>query len=69
MLHNVGTIDRILRVLLGSALLAFALGLIFPRTGYNWLGWIGVMPIATALLRTCPAYTILGLSTRMGGES
>jgi hypothetical protein len=34
-----------------------------PATGYNWLGWIGVVPLATALLGWCPAYTLLGVST------
>ena len=30
----------------GIALLAFALGYVAPGTGWNWVGWIGVMPIA-----------------------
>ncbi len=59
---NVGGVDRILRALVGVALLLFAItGL--PATGYNWLGWIGVVPLATALLRWCPAYSLFGLST------
>lgn len=60
---NVGTIDRILRVIAGAALIAFALGYIAPGTGWNWLGWIGVVPILTALVGNCPAYSILGVST------
>ena len=62
--NNVGNVDRVLRLVLGAVLIAFALKLGFPDTGYNWLGWIGVMPIFTALFRTCPAYSILGISTR-----
>jgi len=64
MTNNVGTIDRIARIVLGIALIAFALGYIAPGTGWNWLGWIGVLPILTAVFSTCPAYTLLGCSTR-----
>ena len=64
MTTNVGTIDRIARIVLGIALIAFALGFIAPGTGWNWVGWIGVLPILTAVFSTCPAYTLLGCSTR-----
>ena len=60
---NVGNLDRVLRVVLGVALITFAIPLGFPQTGWNWLGWIGVMPIVTALFGTCPAYSLFGLST------
>jgi hypothetical protein len=61
---NVGTIDRIARIVVGLALIGFALGVIAPGTGWNWVGWIGVVPILTTLFGTCPAYTMFGLSTR-----
>ncbi len=62
MTTNVGGLDRMLRIVVGLALLTFAVtGL--PATGYNWLGWIGIVPLATAFLRWCPAYTLLGIST------
>jgi hypothetical protein len=55
---NVGGIDRVLRVLVGVALIAMSLmGVIGV-----W-GWIGVVPLLTALMGTCPAYTLLGFST------
>jgi hypothetical protein len=60
---NVGTIDRIIRVCIGLALIAWALNYIFPNTGWNWVGWIGVVPILTAVFATCPGYSLLGLST------
>lgn len=60
---NVGSIDRVLRIAAGFVLLAFALGYIFPGTGWNWAGWIGVVPILTAVFGWCPLYTILGVST------
>ena len=60
---NVGMIDRIVRVAIGIVLIAFALRIGFPETGWNWVGWIGVMPILTAVFGNCPAYSLLGLST------
>lgn len=60
---NVGFLDRLVRIVVGVALLAFALGYILPGTGWNWLGWIGVVPILTALLGWCPAYTLFGISS------
>jgi hypothetical protein len=63
MTGNVGTFDRIVRVIVGIALIAFAAGLVGPATGWNWIGWIGVVPIITAIVGYCPAYTALGCST------
>ncbi len=61
---NVGIIDRIVRIVLGLALIAFALGFIAPATGFNWIGRIGVIPLVTALVGSCPLYSVIGLSTR-----
>jgi sulfite exporter TauE/SafE len=61
---NVGLFDRIARIVVGIALIAFALGYIAPGTGWNWLGWIGVLPILTALIGNCPAYSVFGVSSR-----
>jgi len=61
---NVGTVDRIIRVVVGLALIAFALGYIAPGTSWSWVGWIGIVPILTAIFSTCPAYSLLGLSTK-----
>ena len=61
---NVGTLDRIARAVVGLALIAFALGYIAPGTTWSWVGWIGVVPILTALLGNCPAYSIFAWSTR-----
>ena len=36
---NVGTFDRIARIVVGVALLAFALGYIAPGTSWSWVGW------------------------------
>ena len=54
---NVGGIDRILRIVAGLALIAWAL-----TTGPVW-AWIGVVPLATALIGFCPVYPLHGIST------
>jgi hypothetical protein len=64
MTANIGTFDRIARIVVGIALIAFALGYIAPGTSWSWVGWIGVMPILTAILGTCPGYSMFGCSTR-----
>ena len=64
MTMNVGMIDRIARIIVGIALIAFALGYIAPGTSWAWVGWIGVVPILTAIFGTCPAYSLFGMSTK-----
>jgi len=54
---NVGGIDKILRIVAGIALIAWAL-----MGGPVW-AWIGIVPLATGLLGWCPAYTLLGMNT------
>lgn len=58
---NVGTIDRALRVVLGLALLAA--WFIYPEAPYRWAFLIGIVPLLTALVASCPLYSILGIST------
>ena len=59
---NVGSIDRILRIIAGVALIAWALGLLPGIAASPW-GWIGVVPLATAFIGWCPAYTLFGMNT------
>ena len=61
---NVGMIDRVVRVVVGLLLIAYAIPIGFPSTGWNWIGWIGVVPLLTAFVGFCPAYTLLGVSTK-----
>jgi ABC-type enterochelin transport system permease subunit len=56
--QNVGNIDRILRLVAGLVLLSLIF--IGPKT---WWGLLGIVPLATAFMRTCPAYSILGVNT------
>jgi len=55
---NVGSVDRILRIVVGLALIALAA----TGTVGAW-GYIGVVPVLTGLFRFCPAYTLLGMNT------
>ncbi len=58
MKSNVGGIDRVLRIVVGLALIALTL------TGAIGVwGWIGLLPLATAAMGFCPLYTVLGFSS------
>ena len=57
MKSNVGGIDKILRIVAGIALIAWAL------TGGPVWAWIGIVPLATGLMGWCPLYPLIGLST------
>lgn len=58
MKSNVGGIDRILRIVLGLALI----GLTLTGNIGVW-GWLGVVPLATGAIGWCPPYAIFGIST------
>ena len=50
--------ERVLRVAIGVALLT----LVFAGPHTPW-GWLGIVPLATGLLGSCPLYTLFGIST------
>lgn len=54
---NVGSTDRIIRIVLG--LVFIALGIYFG----SWWGAIGLIPLVTGVLNYCPLYSLFGLST------
>lgn len=58
---NMGSIDRIIRGIVGIVLLALIV--VFPEASWRWWGLIGIVPLATAIIGWCPAYTIFGLNT------
>ncbi|EDP64801.1 hypothetical protein BAL199_05054 [alpha proteobacterium BAL199] len=60
MVANVGVIDRMLRVVVGAALVTIALLVSHP---YAWIAWIGLVPLVTGVVGNCPAYRLLGLNS------
>ena len=60
MTQNVGGIDRILRIVAGLAILSL---LVLLDGNARWWGLVGLVPLGTALLRWCPAYTLIGVNT------
>jgi len=59
---NVGTIDRALRLILGVALLAWFF-MDQSQGFWHYAKLIGIVPILTALVGSCPIYSMFGLST------
>lgn len=58
---NVGGIDRVLRIVVGLVLLA--LFFLYPDASWRYLTLIGIVPLATGLMSTCPLYSLFGMST------
>lgn len=59
MKKNIGSIDKLIRIIAGIVLLVFAL--IDPQN--NLWGFIGILPLVTSFVGVCPAYLPFGLST------
>lgn len=60
---NIGSVDRALRLVVGIVLIA----LVFVGPQTPW-GWIGIVPLVTALIGFCPAYRLIGLNTCGSGK-
>lgn len=58
MTSNEGSLDRIVRVVAGAGLVAWAAAF----NGPVW-AWIGILPIVTGAIGICPAYSLLGINT------
>ena len=58
MTKSMGSADRTIRAIVGLVLLA----LVFVGPQTVW-GWIGIIPLATAAMGTCPAYSLIGIKT------
>jgi hypothetical protein len=58
---NEHKVERVLKVLVGLGLLSLVF--LGPKTAW---GWIGILPLLTGLIGSCPAYTLFGISTRRG---
>ena len=61
--HNVGKIDRLVRVVLGVLLI----GNVFFALQHP-IGWIGVVLLVTGIWGVCPLYSLLGLNTKSAAE-
>lgn len=55
---NEGSLDRIVRIVVGLALLS----LVFVGPQTNW-GFVGLVPLFTGIVGVCPLYSMLGLNT------
>ena len=54
---NVGETDRIIRIVLGIAIIIAGIVL------HTWWGLVGLLPIVTGLIRFCGLYAVLGINT------
>ena len=61
-MKNVGTIDKVARILGGAALLALTFFGPYTETLYPW-GLVGIVPLVTGLMGWCPVYSLLGIKT------
>lgn len=61
MKQNVGSVDRMIRIIIGVILLSL---LIFLDGGVRWFGLIGLIPLLTAFINFCPLYVIFGINTK-----
>lgn len=55
---NIGNIERVLRAIVGLGIISLA----FVGPQSSW-GWLGLVPLATAVVGWCPPYALLGIST------
>ena len=56
--RNVGNLDKVVRIVVGLALIALVF--VGPKTAW---GWIGLVPLLTVALSWCPLYTLIGVRT------
>jgi hypothetical protein len=60
---NVSTIDQYVRIVVGLALVAYALQDGLSIEGWHWIGLIGLLLLLTAFFKSCPLYAMFGYST------
>jgi hypothetical protein len=60
MKRNVGTVDRVLRTVVGIAVLSL---IVLVEGPARWWGLIGLVPLVTGLAGACPLYSLLGFNT------
>ncbi|NUN07661.1 MAG: DUF2892 domain-containing protein [Ignavibacteriaceae bacterium] len=57
MQKNVGSMDKVVRIVVGLSVM------VFGYLNESWWGLIGLVPLFTAFMGTCPAYLPFGIST------
>ena len=62
MRKNVGSIDKTIRIILG--VIIFGAGIYFQ----SWWGLIGIIPLMTGMMGSCPIFQVFGISSNKGGE-
>jgi uncharacterized membrane protein len=62
-MKNMGSLDRIIRLIIGVALIAAGVILQLSTGGFWWLALIGAVPVITASISTCPLYYPFGINT------
>lgn len=60
MTKNIGNFERILRIVVGFALIA---AFFLNDSAYSWLYLLGIVPLATGVIGWCPPYQLLGINT------
>lgn len=67
---NLGTIDRIVRIVAGAGILLLVpLALLGPEYEWAFYGAFGLLPLTFGIVGNCPPYTLLGINTYQGTES
>ena len=62
--NNEGLVDRIVRIGLGLGLISLAF--VGPATPF---GWLGLVPLVTGIVGTCPLYRLIGFRTNSASKA
>jgi hypothetical protein len=63
-MKNMGNVDRIIRVVLGVALIVV---LVVVQSGWRFVGLLGIVLLATSAIGVCPLYMPFGIKTNKKG--
>ena len=67
---NIGTIDRVVRIIAGVLLLLLVpLAFLGPGTGWALWGLLGLIPLGAGLVGYCPPYALLGINSCKRSET
>jgi hypothetical protein len=58
---NVGSVDRVIRIVIGLGILS--LFFLYPDASGRYYSLLGAIPLLTGAIGTCPLYSLIGLST------